>query len=100
MQYSQESTLLETLFNKVKKVYNFIKKRLEHRGFPVNIATFLRTPTLKNICEQLLLSSYTHIAQCNSRGCIEGDQWHEMGKNNSLFIPVNGSYGNRDNFGF
>ena len=34
---------------------NFIKKRLQHRYFPVNIAKFLRTSTLKNICERLLL---------------------------------------------
>ena len=32
---------------------NFIKKRLQHRRFPVNIATFLRTSVLKNICERL-----------------------------------------------
>ena len=34
---------------------NFIKKRLQHRCFPINIAKFLRTPILKNICECLLL---------------------------------------------
>ena len=34
---------------------NFIKKRLQHRCFLVNIAKFLRTPILKNICEQLVL---------------------------------------------
>ena len=32
-----------------------IKKGLQHRCFPVNIAKFLRTPILKNICEPLLL---------------------------------------------
>ena len=44
--------VLESLFN---KVCNFIKKRLKHKCFPLNIAKFLRTPTLKNICERLLL---------------------------------------------
>ena len=34
---------------------NFIKKRLQHRCFPVNIGTFLRTPIFKNICDRLLL---------------------------------------------
>ena len=34
---------------------NFIKKRLQHKCFPVNIARFLRKPNLKNICERLLL---------------------------------------------
>ena len=32
-------------------------KMLQHRYFPVNIAKFLRTAFLKNICEQLLLKS-------------------------------------------
>ena len=36
---------------------NFIKKRLQHRFFPVNIVKFLRPPILKNICERLLLKS-------------------------------------------
>ena len=34
---------------------NFIKNRLQHRCFSVNIAKFLRTSILKYICEQLLL---------------------------------------------
>ena len=33
--------------------WNFIKKRLQHRFFPVNIAKFLRKPVLENICERL-----------------------------------------------
>ena len=33
--------------------WNLIKKRLQHRYFPVNIAKFLRKLVLKNICEQL-----------------------------------------------
>ena len=37
--------MLESLFNKNAglQVYNFTKKRLKHRCFPVNIAKFLRT---------------------------------------------------------
>ena len=34
----------------------FIKKRLQHRFFPVNIAKLLRTPILKNNCERQLLT--------------------------------------------
>ena len=43
---------LESLFNKVAglQACNFIKKRLEHRCFPVNFAKFLRTLILKRIC--------------------------------------------------
>ena len=38
--------MLESLFNKVvdHKTCNFIKKRLQRRNFPVNIAKLLRTP--------------------------------------------------------
>ena len=36
---------------------SFIKKRLQHRRFPVNFAKFLRTSILKNICALLLLPS-------------------------------------------
>ena len=33
----------------------FMKRRLHHRYFPMDIAKFLRTPILKNIWERLLL---------------------------------------------
>ena len=32
---------------------NLIKKRIQHSCFPLNIAKFLRTPILKNVCERL-----------------------------------------------
>ena len=52
-----EAPVLESLLNKAAdlQVCNFIKKRLQHRYFPVIIAKFLRIPILKNICERLLL---------------------------------------------
>ena len=37
---------------------NFIKKRLQRRFFPVNIAEFLRTTALKNIYGRLLLNDH------------------------------------------
>ena len=48
---------MEFLFNKDARlqVYNFIKKKLQHRCFLVNIVKFLRKPILKNIYERLLL---------------------------------------------
>ena len=55
---AQRKTLvLESLFDEVAALQacNFIKKRLQHMCFAVNIATFLRTPILKKICERLLL---------------------------------------------
>ena len=48
--------MLESLFIVIKlQVCNFIKKGLRHRYLPLNIAKFLRTPILKNICKRLLL---------------------------------------------
>ena len=40
--------------------WNFIGKRLQHRCFPVNIAKFLRTPVLKNICVERRLNIFLH----------------------------------------
>ena len=40
---------------KLQAVCNFIKKRLQHKWLFVNIAKFVRSPILKNICERLLL---------------------------------------------
>ena len=37
------------------RVCNFIKKRLQHRCFHMNIAKSLRAPILKSICKRLLL---------------------------------------------
>ena len=53
--------MLESLFNKVAglSACSFIKKRLQHRCFPVKLAKFLRTSILKNICERLLLKIST-----------------------------------------
>ena len=52
-----KTPVLDCLFNKAAalQVCNFIKKKLQHRCFPVIIAKFLRIPILKNICERLLL---------------------------------------------
>ena len=48
---------LESPFNKVAGLQAciFIKKKLQHRCFPVKFAKVLRTPILKIICERLLL---------------------------------------------
>ena len=53
-----EVHLQASVLNKVAgpKVCNLIKKRLQHRCFPVKFAKFLRAPISKNIYERLLLS--------------------------------------------
>ena len=50
--------VFESLFNKLAglKGCNLIKKRLEHKCFPVKFTNFLRTPILNNICKRLLLN--------------------------------------------
>ena len=52
--------LLESLFNKLA---------LQHRCFPVDVAKFLRTSILKNICERLLLfiSGLLQLSQLSQR---------------------------------
>ena len=52
--------MLESLFKNVAglKACNFIKKRPEHRCFPVNIAKFLILLNSKNICERLLFDFF------------------------------------------
>ena len=59
--YSQENTCVIVFFNKNVglQACNFIKKRLQHRSFHKNTATFLRTAILKNICERMLLRVWT-----------------------------------------
>ena len=47
------------------EAWSSIKKRLQHRCFPVKFAKFLRTPILKRICERLLLN-LRHYSTANS----------------------------------
>ena len=74
--------MLEPPLNKLAgfKTCNFLKKRLQHRCFPVNIAKFLRTLILMKICEQLLLqfllltvniSSWVLVSALNSIGLLQ-----------------------------
>ena len=51
--------------------WNFIKKRLQHRFFPVNIAKFLRAPVLENICERLFEPFPTWASNITSNMGIE-----------------------------
>ena len=37
-------------------LYNFFKKRLQHRCFLLKLTKFLKTLIINNICERLLLS--------------------------------------------
>ena len=73
--------MLESPFNKLAgfKTCNFLKKRLQHRCYPVNIAKFLSTLILMIICEQLLqfllltvnISSWVLVSALNSIGLLQ-----------------------------
>ena len=80
--YSQENTLVGVSFYRLArlKTWNFLKKGLQHRCFPVNIAKFLSTLILMIICEQLLLqfllltvniSSWVLTSALNSIGLLQ-----------------------------
>ena len=55
--------VLAAVLNKVAglKTCNFIKKRLQHQCFPVNITKYLRTLIFKSICERLLRKIVSQI---------------------------------------
>ena len=57
--------MLEFLFNKVAgpQTCNFIKKRFQHRCFPVNVTKFLRTPFSPNTTGQLLLNLHEIVTK-------------------------------------
>ena len=76
--------MLESLFKKIADLQacNVIKKRLQHRCFPVNIAKSLKTNVLKIICEWLLLplevfcKDFVNIAHEKALfGIVEGSIW-------------------------
>ena len=54
-QYSQEITCVGVSFHLCWSPCNFIKSRLPHRSFPVNIADILTTSFLKNTSRHLPL---------------------------------------------
>ena len=57
--------------------WNFIKKRLQHRFFPVNIMKILRTPALENICERLFERFPTWASNITSNMGIDEDIFSE-----------------------
>ena len=70
LEYSQENTCVGGIFNSVAglKTCNFIKKRLQHRHFPVNIAKFSRTAFFIEHLQWLLpVINEMHVKmQCNT----------------------------------
>ena len=63
--HSQENACVRVSFNKVSglRPATLLKNGFQHSCFPVNIAKFLRTPNLKNICERLLLNSIANVRE-------------------------------------
>ena len=72
----RETPVLEPLFSKVASLeaYKFIKKRLQHTCFPVNIANFLRKFYLKNTTGGCFCTwNSPRIWLCKS-----GNWWHKF----------------------
>ena len=57
------------------QAYNFIKKRLQHKSFLVNIGKFLRAPILKNIWERLLLNELNALLTSTKIKFIHNVHW-------------------------
>ena len=75
-QYSQKKHLCwSLLLNKNAGLlsWNFIKKRLQNRFFPVNIAKFLRAAVLENIWQRLFKPFPTWASNITSNTGIEKD---------------------------
>ena len=72
----RKTPVLESLFNKVAelKACKFIKKKLQRRCFPVNIAKFLRAPILKNTWEWLFLLEQSCSGKQHSKHEITHEQ--------------------------
>ena len=64
--------MLESPFNRLAsfKTSNFLKKRLQHRYFPVNNVKFLGILILIKICEQMLLPFLVFTVNISSLGLI------------------------------
>ena len=71
-----KTSLLESVFSKAAglQTCNIIKKRLQHRCFPVNIGKFLRIPISKNIyandyfCRKTFKNSNPALFEANDTG--------------------------------
>ena len=72
--------------------WNFIKKRLQHRFFPVNIAKFLRTPVLENICERLFERFPTWASNITRNMGIEENIFSKTIKKHSKFSYMKKTY--------
>ena len=65
--------MLESLYNKVAGLqsYEFIKKRLQRKYFPVNLVKFLKPPFLQNTSEGLLVYIFLNLdSQKNSQSSL------------------------------
>ena len=57
---SQENNCVRVSFYQINFLFHFIKKRLQDRCFPVNIAKFLRTTILNNIRDGCFWKQFHH----------------------------------------
>ena len=80
--------MLEPLFNKVAglKAYNFIKKRLQHRCFPVNIAKLLRTAFFIEQLRWLLLDFLKNLLKTTLKIIISQEGFSQKFLRNDFLV--------------
>ena len=61
-------------------IMQLYQKGLQHRVFSVNVAKFTRTPTLKNICKELIFGFKIE----------KPSEFQLSGSNNSFYTPYHG----------
>ena len=57
----QRCSVKKSFHKNFPEACHFMKKRLQHRCFPVKFAKFLKTPILKNTSGRLLLLFLSHL---------------------------------------
>ena len=72
--------------------WNFIKERLQHRFFTVNIAKFIRTRVLENICEQLFERFPTWTSNITNNRGIKENIFSKTKKSHSKFKQMKKTY--------
>ena len=65
-----KKSVLKNFANFTEKHQYWSKKRLQHRCFPVKFSKSLRIPTMKKICERLLLGTPRRFLRASGKKLI------------------------------
>ena len=71
---------------------NFIKKRLQHRCFPVKFETFFRTTNLQTICKAALLSLRESLGRANKSNMMMREDKNELDPHDKALYAMGNLY--------